>query len=261
LSGGSTIDPRAVIHDGARIGEDVSIGPYCVIGADVTIGDRCRLESHVVVEGPTTLGPDNWVAPMASLGGPPQDRKYGGERTSLQIGQGNRIREFVTINRGTDGGGGLTTVGGENLFMAYAHIAHDCHVGDRTVFANAATLAGHVEVGDDATVGAFSAVHQFCRVARHAFVGGGSIVTRDVLPWVLTVGNRAKSAGLNIVGLKRAGYPVETIRALKRCYALLFRSKVLLDEAMRQVEEELGHVEEVRYFLDFVRTSERGVCR
>jgi UDP-N-acetylglucosamine acyltransferase len=261
LSAGATIDRRAVVHDGARIGEDVYIGPYCVIGEDVTIGDRCRLESHVVVEGPTELGPDNRVSPMASLGGPPQDRKYGGERTSLRIGPGNRIREFVTMNRGTAGGGGLTTVGGENLIMAYAHIAHDCHVGNRTIFANAATLAGHVEVGDDATVGAFSAVHQFCRVARHAFIGGGSIVTRDALPWVLTVGNRAKSSGLNVVGLKRAGYPAATIRALKHCYTQLFRSKMLLDEAIRQVEEESGHVEEVRYFLEFVRTSERGVCR
>jgi len=261
LSPGTTIDRRAVVHDGARIGEDVYVGPYCIIGEDVAIGDRCRLESHVVVEGPTELGPDNRVSPMASLGGPPQDRKYAGERTWLRIGPGNRIREFVTMNRGTAGGGGLTTVGGENLIMAYAHIAHDCHVGNRTVFANAATLAGHVEVGDDATVGAFSAVHQFCRVARHAFIGGGSIVTRDALPWVLTVGNRAKSSGLNVVGLKRAGYPAATIRALKHCYAQLFRSKMLLDEAIRNVDEELGHLEEVRYFLEFVRTSERGVCR
>jgi UDP-N-acetylglucosamine acyltransferase len=198
---------------------------------------------------------------MASVGGAPQDKKYAGERSTLTLGSGNSIREFVTLNRGTSDGGGVTSIGDENLFMAYAHVAHDCHVGSRIVFANAATLAGHVEVGDDSTVGAFSAVHQFCRVARHAFIGGYSVVTRDALPWVLTVGNRATSRGLNLVGLKRRGYPPETIRALKRCYTSLFRSKLLLEDAIKQVEDELGDVEEVRYFLDFVRTSERGVSR
>jgi UDP-N-acetylglucosamine acyltransferase len=257
----AAIDPRAVVHARARLGEDVVIGPYAVIGAEVVIGDRCRLGAHAVIEGPTRLGPDNDISPMASIGGPPQDRKFAGERTELEIGRANRIREFVTINRGTAGGGGLTRVGDENLFMAYAHVAHDCRVGNRTVFANAATLAGHVEVGDEATVGAFSAVHQFCRVARHAFIGGFSVVTRDALPWVTTVGNRARGTGLNMVGLKRGGYPEETIRALKRCYTLLFRSKLLLEEGLERVESELGHVEEVRYFLEFVRGSERGVCR
>ncbi len=261
MKAGSGIDPRAVVHAGARIGEDVTIGAFCVIGEDVTIGDRCRLESHVVIEGPTEIGPENQLSPMVSLGGAPQDLKYGGERTRLHIGARNRIREFVTINRGTAGGGGETRVGDDNLLMAYAHVAHDCRVGSRTIFANAATLAGHVEVGDDATVGAFSAVHQFCRVARHAFIGGFTVVTRDALPWVLTVGNRAKASGINLVGLRRRGYPPETISALKRCYSLLFRSKLLQEEAARRVEQELGHVAEVRYFLDFVRTSERGVCR
>ena len=256
-----TIDPRAVVDDRAKIGEEVVIGPYCVIGADVVIGDGSRLDSHVVVEGPTEIGPGNHIWSMASLGSAPQDLRYGGERTSLKIGARNRIREFVTINRGTVGGGGLTTIGDDNLFMAYAHVAHDCQVGNGAVFANAATLAGHVEVGDRATVGAFSAVHQFCRVARHAFIGGYSVVTRDALPWVVTVGNRAKAHGLNSVGLQRGGYPEETIRALKRCYTTLFRSKLLLEQAIRQIDEELGHVEEVRYFLEFVRTSERGVCR
>jgi len=255
------IDPRAVVHDGARLGAEVSIGPYCVIGDEVTIGDRCRLDAHVVIEGPTVLGPDNHVAPMVSLGGPPQDKKYRGERTTLEIGARNRIREFVTVNRGTEAGGGVTTLGDDNLLMAYVHVAHDCRVGDRTIFANAATLAGHVDVGDDATVGAFSAVHQFCRVARHAFIGGYSVVTRDALPWVLTVGNRARASGLNTVGLERRGYPPETVAALRRCYTLLFRSKLLLAEALRQVEAELGHVPEVAYFLEFVRGSERGVCR
>jgi UDP-N-acetylglucosamine acyltransferase len=261
LSDRPAIDPRAIVHEGAVLGEDVRIGPYCVIGSEVRLGDRCRLEPHVVIEGPTEIGPDNRIGPTASLGSPPQDLKYASERTSLVIGASNTIREFVTVNRGTAGGGGTTTIGDENLFMAYAHVAHDCHVGSRTVFANAATLAGHVEIGDDAKVGAFSAVHQFCRVARHAFIGGFSVVTRDALPFVTTVGNRARSVGLNVVGLKRAGYPPETIGALKRCYQLLFRSKLLREEALRRAEEELSDVEEVRYFLEFVRTSKRGVCR
>jgi UDP-N-acetylglucosamine acyltransferase len=261
VSSGTVLDPRAVIDARAEIGAQAHVGPYCVIGPDVVLGRGCRLESHVVIEGPTEIGAETHIAPMASIGGPPQDNKYRGESTRLRIGARNRIREFVTINRGTVGGGGLTEIGDDNLFMAYAHVAHDCRVGHRTIFANAATLAGHVEVGDDATIGAFSAVHQFCRVAAHAFIGGYSVVTRDALPWVTTVGNRARAHGLNLVGLQRRGYPPEVIDALKRCYARLFRSKLLLEDALAQVEAELGHVAEVRYFLDFVRGSERGVCR
>ncbi len=255
------VDPRAVVHPDARLGRDVSVGPYAVIGPGVVIGDRCRLASHVVIEGPTEIGPDNVISALAVVGGPPQDLKYRDEPTRLTIGARNRIREYVTIHRGTAAGGGETRVGDDSLFMAYTHVAHDCRVGDRTVFGNAATLAGHVEVGDDAQVGAFSGVHQFCRVARHAFIGGYSVVTRDALPWVVTVGNRARSHGLNLVGLERKGYPPETIQALKRCYMTLFRSKLLLEEALGRVAGELGHVAEVRYFVDFVRTSQRGVSR
>ncbi len=261
MSSACVIDPRAVVHPQARLGQGVSVGAFSVIGDGVLIGDRCHLASHVVVEGPTEIGPDCAISPMASLGGPPQDLKYRGEPTRLVIGARNRIREFVTLNRGTAGGGGVTTVGDDNLFMAYVHVAHDCRIGHRTVLANAATLAGHVEVGDDAQVGAFSGVHQFCRLARHAFIGGYSVVTRDALPWVMTVGNRATSHGLNRIGLERKGYPAQTVNALKRCYALLFRSKLLLEEALVHAERELGEVPEVRYFLEFVRTSERGVCR
>jgi len=261
MQDGSRIDPRAVVDPGAAIGRDVEIGPFCVVGPDVRIGDRCRLESHVSIQGHTELGEDNRISPLVSLGGPPQDVKYRGEPTRLLIGRGNTIREFVTMNRGTPGGGGVTRVGDGSLFMAYAHVAHDCNVGNSTIFGNAATLAGHVEVGDEANVGAYSGVHQFCRVARHAFIGGYSVVTQDALPWVMTVGNRAKAYGLNVVGLKRRGYPRETIEALKRCYTLLFRSKLRLEEALERVEAELGHVEEVRYFVEFVRSSKRGVCR
>lgn len=261
MSRDARIDPRAAVDPAARIGGDVEIGPFCVIGPGCRIGDRCKLESHVVIQGDTELGEDNVISPMASLGGPPQDIKYAGEPTRLVIGRGNQIREFVTMNRGTAGGGGVTRVGDGSLFMAYAHVAHDCTVGNNTIFGNAATLAGHVEVGDEANVGAYSGVHQFCRVARHAFIGGYSVVTRDALPWVVTVGNRATAHGLNTVGLNRRGYPPETIKAIKRCYSLLFRSKLQLEEALDRVEAELGHVEEVRYFVEFVRSSERGVCR
>ena len=177
------------------------------------------------------------------------------------MGRGNRIHEYVTLNRGTEGGGGLTRIGDENLFMAYSHVGHDSQVGNKTIFANAATLAGHVEVGDEATIGAFCGVHQFCRVARFAFIGGYSVITQDALPWVLTVGNRAKSYGLNVVGLKRLGFSKEKISALKRCYMQLFRSGQRLEEALDKVEADLGHIEEVRYFVEFVRTSKRGVVR
>jgi UDP-N-acetylglucosamine acyltransferase len=261
MSGSKNIDSRAVVDPAARIGSGVYIGPFCVVGSDVTLGDGCRLESHVVIQGPTEMGPDNIVSPMASIGGPAQDLKYKGEASSLVIGAGNRIRECVTINRGTKGGGGVTRIGDNNLFMAYAHIAHDCRVGSRTIFGNAATLGGHVDVGDNATIGAYSGVHQFCRVAAHAFIGGYSVVTQDALPWIQTVGNRAKSYGLNMVGLKRLGYSTEIVEAIKQCYNTLFRSKLKLAEALDKVESELGHVEQVRYFIDFVRGSERGVCR
>ncbi|MCP3978968.1 MAG: acyl-ACP--UDP-N-acetylglucosamine O-acyltransferase [bacterium] len=255
------IDPRAVVHDGCTLGADVYVGPFCVLGPDAVIGDRCRLISHVVVEGHTELGAETVVSPMASIGGAPQDLKYSGEPTRLVLGRGNRIHEFVTLNRGTEGGGGVTQIGDGNLFMAYSHVAHDCLVGSNTIFANAATLAGHVEVGSHATIGAYSGVHQFCRVADHAFIGGYSVVTKDALPWVLTVGNRAESHGLNLVGLRRKGHPAATIDALKTCYKLLFRSKLTLKEGIARVEAEVESNDQVRYFLDFVRGSERGVCR
>jgi UDP-N-acetylglucosamine acyltransferase len=257
----ATIDPRAVVDKDAKLGEGVEIGPYCVVGAGAEVGARTRLTSHVVIDGSVTMGPDNVVSPFASLGGPPQDLKYKGEPTRVVIGAGNQIREYVTVNRGTIGGGGVTRVGDNCLIMGYVHIAHDCQVGSRIIFANGATLAGHVEVGDDATVGLFCGVHQFARIAKNAFIGGYSAVSQDALPWIITVGNRAESHGINVVGLKRKGYPPETIDAIKRCYMTLFRSKLLLADAIAKVESELGHVPEVRYFLDFVQSSKRGVIR
>lgn len=255
------IDPRAVVHEDAEIGADAFIGPFCVVGAGARLGDRTRLESHVVLDGHVTLGPDNVVAPFACLGGPPQDLKYKGEMTALEIGSGNQIREYVTVSRGTTGGGAVTRIGDGNLFMAYTHIGHDCQIGSRIVFANAATLAGHVEVGDDATVGAACGVHQFVRIAKYAFIGGYSTIPMDALPWVVTAGNRASSHGINIVGLKRRGYPAATIDALKRCYMTLFRSKRLLAEAIAEIEAESGSIPEVAYFLEFVKTTKRGVIR
>ena len=261
MSAGVQIHEHAVVDPQARLGEDVVVGPFCVVGPEVVLGDGCRLISHVSICGDTEVGPQTEIWPFASVGAIPQDLKYAGEHSKLVIGARNRIREGVTINLGTTGGGNLTRLGDDNLLMTCAHIAHDCLVGHGNIFANAATLAGHVEVGDHATIGAHSGVHQFCRVANYAFIGGYSVVTRDALPWVTTVGNRAEAKGLNLVKLKRSGYSAEAIAGLKKCYATLFKSKMLLEEAIEQVDAELGDVEEVRYFLEFVRTSERGVCR
>ena len=257
----SGISPQAVVDPSAKIGKDVTVGPFCTVGPDVTLGDGVVLRSHVSVEGHTEVGARTEIWPFASVGAAPQDLKYDGEPTRVVIGSENTIRESTTINRGTVGGGGLTRMGDGNLLMAYSHIGHDCQIGDRNIFANGATLAGHVEVGSDATIGAASGVHQFCRVANFAFIGGYSVVTQDAMPWVTIVGNRAKAYGLNIVGLKRRGYSKETIQALQNCYATLFRKKLQLKEALEQVEQEHGSIDEVRYFIDFVRSSERGVVR
>ena len=255
------IDPRAAVDERASLGKDVEIGPFCVVGPEVKLGDRCRLMSHDVVEGPTTIGAETVIWPFSSIGGAPQDLKYAGEPTRLEIGARNVIRETVTLNRGTTGGGGVTRIGDDNLLMAYTHVGHDSRIGDDNILANGATLAGHVEIGNHATVGAYSGIHQFCRIADFAFIGGCSVLTQDALPWVTTVGNRAKAYGLNLVGLRRRGYPTETIQALKRTYATLFRSKLRLSEALDAAEKDAGDFAEVRYFLDFVRSSKRGVTR
>ena len=198
----------------------------------------------------------------ASIGSPPQDLKYRGERTELAIGNHNVFREFVTVNRGTAGGGGKTSIESNNFFMAYSHVAHDCHVGSHTVFANNATLAGHVDIGDHSTIGAFSAVHQFCRVGDHAFVGGFTVVTLDALPFIKTVGDRpAKTYGINTIGLQRKGFSKETIDALDRAYRILIRSKLKVHDALQQIESELGLFPEARYLVDFVRGSHRGIIR
>jgi UDP-N-acetylglucosamine acyltransferase len=256
------IDPSAIVSSEAAIAPDVVIGPFSVIGPNVTIGAGTIIGPMMRIEGPVTIGERNHFFGQASAGTQPQDLKFKGERTELVIGNDNVFREFVTLNRGTVGGGGITTIGSNNFLMAYSHVAHDCHVGDGTIFANNATLAGHVEIGDYATIGAFSAVHQFCRVGDHAFIGGGSICTQDVLPFVKTVGNRpAKTYGVNHIGLERKGFTKETIEALQRAYRILVRSKLLLEQALTKIETELGFFAETQYLVDFVRSSKRGIIR
>ncbi len=258
----TTIDSTAVVSSEAMLASDVVIGAYAVIGPNVTIGSGTIIGPFTRIEGPTTIGERNNFYGHISVGGPPQDLKYKGEKTEIRVGNDNVFREFVTLNRGTTGGGGITTIASNNFFMAYSHVAHDCHVGSNTIFANNATLAGHVEVGDFATVGAFSAVHQFCKVGEHAFIGGGTMATQDVLPFVKTVGSRpAATYGINTIGLERKGFPKETIEALQRAYRLLVRSKLKLEEALVRIESELSNYPEVRYLVEFVRTSHRGFIR
>ena len=257
------IHPTAIVSSEAGIGDGVEIGPYAVIGPGVTIGADSKVGAFSRIEGPATIGERNVFYGHASVGSPPQDLKYRGERTELVIGNDNVVREFVTINRGTAGGGGRTTIESNNFFMAYSHVAHDCHVGSHTIFANNATLAGHVDVGDHSTIGAFSAVHQFCRVGDHAFVGGFTVVTQDALPYVKTVGDRpAKTYGINTIGLQRKGFTEETLSALDRAYRILIRSKLKLQDALEKIESELGFYPEARYLVAFIRgTSKRGFIR
>jgi UDP-N-acetylglucosamine acyltransferase len=255
------IHETAIVADGATIGAGVKVGPYAVIGPQVTLGPRTVVEAHAVIDGDTRLGEGNHVFPFASIGLAPQDMKFGGEKTCVRIGDRNVFREGVTVHRGTGGGGGITEIGSDNLFMAQAHVAHDCHVGSHTIFANAATLAGHVEVSDYATVGAFSAVHQFCRVGPYAFMGGFTVATMDVLPYSKTVGNRACLFGPNTLGLKRRGFSPEALSAIRRAYRILMQSGLPATEALRQIEGEkgVGDQSEVRLLIDFVRSARRGV--
>ena len=259
--GAAFVDPSAHVHPLARIGEGTMIGPHCTIGPDVTIGNRCTVGASVVIDGWTEIGDETRIFPMASIGLAPQDLKYKGERTRLVIGRRNTFREFVTINRGTAGGGGETRIGDENLFMAYVHVAHDCHVGSHTIFGPGATLGGHVGVGDFATISAYSGVHQFCRVGRHAFIGGYSVVTKDALPFGKTVGNRpARIFGLNTVGLVRRGFSPETVRQLRRAYRYLLSSKLNTSRALLRIEQDAALTSpEVKYLIEFIRTAERGV--
>jgi UDP-N-acetylglucosamine acyltransferase len=254
----AAIDRTAIVHPGARLGPGTVVGPYATVGAHVVIGRDCTIGASSIVDGWTTVGDGTQIFPLASIGLAPQDLKYKGEPTRLVIGSRNVFREFVTIHRGTAGGGGITSIGDDNLFMAYAHVAHDCHVGSRTIFGNAATLGGHVTVEDFATISAYSGVHQFCRVGRHAFIGGYTVVTRDALPFAKTVGNRARIYGLNPIGLARRGFSADTINKLRRAYRHLLQHNT--SRAIEIIERDKSlAAPEVKYLLDFIASAKRGV--
>jgi UDP-N-acetylglucosamine acyltransferase len=255
------IDPTAIVTPGAVIGRGTTIGPHVVIGPEVRVGVNCRIGASSVIDGWTEIGADCEIYPFASIGQVPQDLKFRGERTRLLIGRRNIFREFVTIHRGTQGGGGVTTIGDRNVFMAYVHIAHDCHVGHDTIFGNTATLGGHVTVEDFVNVSAGSGVHQFCRLGRHAFIGGYSVVTKDALPYARTVGSRpARIYGANTIGLMRRGFTQDVVTKLKRSFRYLLQSKLNTTRALQQIEQDRSLAcPEVQYLIDFIRTSERGV--
>jgi UDP-N-acetylglucosamine acyltransferase len=257
----SQIHPTAQIAEGARLGEECVIGPFCTIGSGVELGPGVRLDSHVVVDGYTSIGEGTHVYPFVSIGLGPQDLKYAGEPTRTQIGQRNNIREFVTIHRGTEGGGGITRIGDDNLLMAQAHVAHDCQLGSKIIMANAATLAGHVEIADRASVGAYSGVHQFCRVGFEAFVGGYSVVVKDAMPFAVIQGNHAKCYGPNRVGLRRKGYSRETIDKLNHAFHLLLSSKLNTTQAVDRIKAEIDNSPEVHTLVEFIESSQRGVVK
>lgn len=255
------IHATAIIAQGAEIDTNVNIGPYAVIGEHVKLGSGSTVGPHAVIEGRTEIGRDNQIFQFASVGAIPQDLKYRGEESTLVIGDRNKIREFVTIHLGTEHGGGRTTIGNDNLFMAYSHVAHDCIVGNHVVMANAATLAGHVEINDFAILGGLSAVHQFCRIGSHVMASGGSMIGQDVAPYTMTQGDRAKVVGLNLIGLKRHGFDKEVLRTIKQAYRLIFRSELPLQDAVEKIESELESSKELSVLIDFIKGSERGLAR
>jgi UDP-N-acetylglucosamine acyltransferase len=256
------IHSTAIIAPGAELDSTVSVGPYAVIGEYVKIGAGTTIGPHAVIEGRTEIGCDNQIFQFTSIGAVPQDLKFSGEKTYLTIGSRNRIREFVTIHLGTETGNGITIVGNDNLFMAYSHIAHDCIVKDHIVMANAATLAGHVEVDDYAILGGLSAVHQFARIGCHVMASGGSMIGQDIVPYSIVQGDRARIVGLNLTGLKRRGFTSDALSNIKKMYKLVFRSNLNLDEAVVQIEAQFdGSQEEVATYLDFLKKSERGLAR
>ena len=256
-----TIHETALISSSAEIGADVYIGPYCTIGEAVRIGTGCRFESHVVVEGPTTIGDNNCFFPFCTIGSPPQDLKYAGESTPLVIGANNVFREYVNVNRGTAGGGGETRVGDDCYFLVNAHVAHDCTLGDHVMMANAATLGGHVVIEDYGTVGAFSGVHPFCRVGAHGWVGGYSVVTKDVLPYSKTVTPRdTKAYGVNTLGLERRGFSPEQIANIKHAFRLLLQSKLNTSQAVEAIREQVEGAE-AQTIIEFIENSPRGIIK
>ena len=255
------IHATAIIHPGAQLGNDVSIGPYAILGEHVVIGDGTEIGAHCVISGHTTIGRDNHIFQFNSLGEIPQDKKYAGEPTRLEIGNRNTVREFCTFNLGTVQDGGVTRIGDDNWIMAYVHLAHDCQIGNHTIFANNASLAGHVTVGDYAILGGFTGVHQFCKIGAHVMTGISSVVFKDIPPYVMAAGQPAAPHGINSEGLKRRGFSPEALLALKRAYKILYREGLTLNEARDQLAVLAQDAAEVQLLLDFIATSERGIIR
>ncbi len=254
------IHPTAIVHPKAEIGEDVKIGPFTVIGENVIIGRGTEVAPHVVIEGWTKFGETCRIFPFATIGTIPQDLKFQGEESRISIGDRNTIREYVTINRGTEGGGRVTTLGNDNLLMAYVHIAHDCHIGHHVIMANAATLAGHITIQDYAVIGGLVGIHQFVRIGRYAIIGGFSGISQDIPPFVTASGSRARLYGINLTGLKRHGFSEERLSTLKKVYRILFRSKLSLKEAIKRVSDEFSDSPDAQEIAGFIESSERGIC-
>jgi UDP-N-acetylglucosamine acyltransferase len=257
----SNIDPRAIVSPKAELAADVTVGAYSVIGDDVKIGAGTWIGPHAVINGPSTLGAGNRIFQFASIGDAPQDLKYKGEPTRLEIGDRNVFREFTTMNRGTVTGGGITVIGSDNLFMAYTHVAHDCHVGNKCVMANYATLGGHVHLGDWVIMGGYSGIHQFTKVGPHAFLGNNAAVTRDVPPYVMAVGSPAVPHSINSEGLKRRGFSEAQIRNLKNAYRVLYRSDLKLADAVAELKSRVETQPELKIFVDFIGESTRSLVR
>jgi UDP-N-acetylglucosamine acyltransferase len=258
------IHHTAIVSPESKLGKGVKIGPYSVVGTGVVLGDNVSIASHAVIEGDTSIGENTIVCSFASIGSPPQDMQGMGDNGRLIIGKDNIIREAVTINTGTNKGGGLTSIGDGNMLMAYAHVAHDCRIGNHNTLANVVTLAGHVEVGDFVVIGGLVAVHQFVRIGRNSFIGGGVVTQKDVPPYIRVIQSKERGArpmGLNTIGLKRRGFTEDTRIALKRAYKIVWRSGLLAGDALQKMEETLFHVKEVELFADFIRASERGIVR
>jgi len=253
------VHPTAIVDPSASIADSAIIGPYCVVGADVEIGARTELKSHICVEGPIRIGEDNFFFPFSSIGGEPQDLKYRGERTRTEIGDRNKVHEFVTIHRGTEGGGGVTRIGNDNLLQAYVHVAHDVQVGNNAMLGHAVTFAGHVKVCDWAWIGAYTGVHQFCTIGRHSFVGGYSVVTQDVMPFSTIVSERIiKTFGANKVGLERRGFSKETVDGLQAAMKLLTHAKLNTSQALEKIRAEVPPCAEIDELIEFIRISQRG---
>lgn len=253
------IHSSAIVDPGAQLDEGVHVGPYSVIGADVEIGKGTRVDAHVVINGPTRIGSDNRIAQFNSIGDDPQDKKYAGERSRLEIGDRNVIREFCTLNRGTKGGGGITRVGNDNWIMAYVHVAHDCEIGSDVIMANGATLAGHVRVEDHVTFGAFTVVHQFCSLGAYSFSAMGTVVFKDVPPYLMIAGTPAQPHGLNVEGLKRRGFSATTVHSLKQAYRILYRQGLGLHQSLEAMQA--LQCPQVTQLMEFVAASKRGIVR